>query len=123
MAEKFDTINVGTSQLRPSLAQRMIREGMKTAIIEQNLFGGTCVNVVCILTKVLVASARADFGVLIKGDIDDDIKAVKTRKDAIVRQSNEGGTKWLKTMENLTIYEGHGHLESANTVRVNGNML
>ena len=80
-------------------------------------------NVGRILTKALVAIARADFGVLIKGDIDDDMKAVKARKDAIVRQSNEEGTKWLKTMENLSIYEGHGRLESANTVRVNGDLL
>ena len=33
MAEKFDAIIVGTGQSRPSLAQRTIREGMKTAII------------------------------------------------------------------------------------------
>lgn len=32
---------------------------MKTAIIERKLFGGTCVNVGCIPTKALVASARA----------------------------------------------------------------
>jgi len=131
MAEKFDAIIIGTGQSGPSLAQRMTREGMKTAIIERKLFGGTCVNVGCIPTKALVASARAaymarrgaDFGVSIKGDIDVDMKAVKARKDAIVRQSNEGLTKWLKTMENLTVYEGHGRLESANTVRVNGDLL
>jgi len=103
MAEKFDAIIIGTGQSGPSLAQRMTREGMKTAIIERKLFGGTCVNVGCIPTKALVASARAaymarrgaDFGVSIKGDIDVDMKAVKARKDAIVRQSNEGLTKWL----------------------------
>jgi pyruvate/2-oxoglutarate dehydrogenase complex dihydrolipoamide dehydrogenase (E3) component len=32
-------------------------------------------------------------------------------------------TKWLKTMENLTVYEGHGLLESATSVRVNGKLL
>ena len=131
MAEKFDAIIIGTGQSGPSLAQRMTREGMKTAIIERKLFGGTCVNVGCIPTKALVASARAaymarrgaDFGVSISGDIGVDMKAVRARKDAIVRQSNEGVTKWLKTMENLTVYEGHGRLESANAVRVNGDLL
>ena len=131
MAEKLDAIIIGTGQSGPSLAQRMTREGMKTAIIERKLFGGTCVNVGCIPTKALVASARAaymarrgaDFGVSISGDIGVDMKAVRARKDAIVRQSNEGVTKWLKTMENLTVYEGHGRLESANAVRVNGDLL
>ncbi len=131
MTENFDAIIIGTGQAGPSLAQRMTREGMKTAIIERKLFGGTCVNVGCIPTKALVASARAahmarrgnDFGVAIEGPIKVDMKQVKARKDAIVKQSNDGVTNWLKTMENLTVFEGHGQLESANSVRVNGDLL
>jgi pyruvate/2-oxoglutarate dehydrogenase complex dihydrolipoamide dehydrogenase (E3) component len=131
MATKFDAIIIGTGQSGPSLAQRMTAQGLKTAIIERKLFGGTCVNVGCIPTKALVASARAahmarrgaDFGVVIDGGIAVDMRAVKTRKDSIVRQSNEGLTNWLKGMDNLTVYEGHGSLESANTVRVNDELL
>jgi pyruvate/2-oxoglutarate dehydrogenase complex dihydrolipoamide dehydrogenase (E3) component len=131
MPEKFDAIIVGTGQSGPSLAARMTREGMKTAIIERKLFGGTCVNVGCIPTKTLVASARAahmarrgpDFGVTIDGSITVDMKKVKARKDGVVRQSSEGVTKWLKTMENLTVYEGHGRLEGPTSVRVNGQLL
>ena len=131
MADKFDAIIIGTGQAGPSLAARMTAAGMKTAILERKLFGGTCVNVGCIPTKALVASARAaymagrgaDFGVMIGGDIKVDMKAVKARKDAIVRQSNQGVTNWLKNMDNLTVFEGHGRFESANTVRVNGDLL
>jgi len=131
MSEKFDAIIIGTGQSGPSLAARMTRGGMKTAIIERKLFGGTCVNVGCIPTKTLVASARAaymarrgaDFGVTIDGSITVDMKKVKARKDAVVRQSNQGVTNWLKTMENLTVYEGHGRLEGASSIRVNGELL
>jgi len=131
MVQKFDAIIIGTGQAGPSLAQRMTQEGMKTAIIERKLFGGTCVNVGCIPTKALVASARAahmarrggDFGVTIDGHIKVDMKQVKARKDAIVKQSNSGVTNWLKTMENLTVFEGHGRLESPGSVRVNGDTL
>jgi pyruvate/2-oxoglutarate dehydrogenase complex dihydrolipoamide dehydrogenase (E3) component len=131
MAEKFDAIIIGTGQSGPSLAARMTREGMKTAIIERKLFGGTCVNVGCIPTKALVASARAAYmarrgavyGVAIDGPIAVDMGQVKARMDGIVRQSNEGVTNWLKNMENLTVYEGHGRLESATSVRVNGDLL
>lgn len=73
MSEIFDAIIIGTGQSGPSLAARITREGMKAAIIERKLFGGTCVNVGCIPTETLVASARAaymprrgaDFGVII----------------------------------------------------------
>ena len=131
MADTYDAIIIGTGQSGPSLAARMTREGLKTAIIERKLFGGTCVNVGCIPTKTLVASARAahmarrgaDFGVAIDGPVAVDMKAVKARKDAVVRQSNEGVTNWLKSMDNLTVIEGHGRLESATSVRANGELL
>ncbi len=131
MSEKFDAVIIGTGQSGPSLAARLTTEGMKTAIIERNLFGGTCVNVGCIPTKTLVASARAvhvarrgeEFGVVIDGPIKVDMKRVKARKDAVVRPSNEGVTSWLKNMINLTVYEGHGRLESANSVSINGEVL
>jgi len=48
---------------------------------------------------------------------------VKARKDAIVAQSNQGVTNWLKNMEGLTVYEGHGRLKSDHVVQVNGEFL
>ena len=59
MAIQYDAIVIGTGQSGPSLADRVNREGMKVAVIERHLYGGTCVNVGCIPTKTLVASARA----------------------------------------------------------------
>jgi pyruvate/2-oxoglutarate dehydrogenase complex dihydrolipoamide dehydrogenase (E3) component len=131
MVQKFDAIIIGTGQSGPALAQRLTREGLKTAICERKLFGGTCVNVGCIPTKTLVASARAaymarragDFGVIVGGRINVDMRAVKARKDAIVRQSNQGVTNWLMEMDNLTVFEGHASLDGPNRVRVNDSIL
>ena len=131
MATTFDAIVIGTGQSGPALAARLTGAGLKTAIIERKLFGGTCVNVGCIPTKTLVASARAahmarrgsDFGVVIGGEVAMDMKRVKARKDEVVRQSNEGVTNWLKNMKNLTVFEGHGSFEGADSVRVNGEVL
>ncbi len=61
MSERYDAVIVSTGQSGPSLAARMTKEGMKTAIIERKLFGGICVNVGCVSTKALVASARAAY--------------------------------------------------------------
>jgi pyruvate/2-oxoglutarate dehydrogenase complex dihydrolipoamide dehydrogenase (E3) component len=96
MAQKLDAIVIGTGQSGPSIATRMAKEGMKVAIIERKLFGGTCVNVGCIPTKTLIASARTahvarragDFGVLAGAEINVDMKKVKARKDDVVRGSN-----------------------------------
>jgi len=131
MTEKFDAIVIGTGQSGPALAVRLAKAGRKTAIIERKLFGGTCVNVGCIPTKTLIASARAahvvrngaDYGVAIDGRITVDMMRVKARKDAVVRQSNEGVTKWLRNTPNLTVLEGHARLEGPRAVRVNGRLL
>jgi len=44
MTTKYDAIVIGTGQSGPSLATRLAGVGMKVAIIERKLFGGTCVN-------------------------------------------------------------------------------
>ncbi len=129
-AKKYDAIIIGTGQSGPSLAARMVKEGLKTAIIERKLFGGTCVNVGCVPTKALVASARAahmarraaDFGVVVDS-VQVDMKRVKQRKDEIVRPSNEGVTQWLKGMKNLSVYEGHARFEGMHAVRVGDESL
>jgi pyruvate/2-oxoglutarate dehydrogenase complex dihydrolipoamide dehydrogenase (E3) component len=131
MSRKFDAIIVGTGQAGPALAERLTQAGMKTAIIERKLIGGTCVNVGCIPTKTLVASARAahmarraaEFGVNVAGPVSVDMRRVKERKDEITGASNQGVTQWLGGMEGLTIIHGHARLESGTTVRVNGELL
>src|SRR3979411_1999561 len=110
MTATYDAIFIGTGQAGPFLAHRLAATGMKVALIERKLFGGTCVNTGCIPTKTLVASAYAahmarrasDFGVTIGGAVGIDMKAVKARKDAISGKSRSGVETWLKTMSNCT---------------------
>jgi pyruvate/2-oxoglutarate dehydrogenase complex dihydrolipoamide dehydrogenase (E3) component len=126
MVTTYDAIVIGTGQAGPSLAVRLAGTGMKVAIIERKRFGGTCVNNGCIPTKTLVASARAahiarratEYGVTIDSSITVDMKKVKERKDAVVRRSNEGVEKWLKSTENLTVYEGHARFADTHQIRV-----
>jgi pyruvate/2-oxoglutarate dehydrogenase complex dihydrolipoamide dehydrogenase (E3) component len=51
----FDAIIIGTGQAGPSLAFRLAGAGMKVAVVERHLVGGTCVNTGCTPTKALVA--------------------------------------------------------------------
>src|ERR671913_1861495 len=127
----YDAIIIGTGQAGPSLAGRLASTGKKVAIVERNRFGGTCVNTGCIPTKTLVASARAahvarhagEYGVRINSSIDVDMKKVKERKDDVVRLSNRGLEKWLKSTEKLRVYEGHARFEDTHRVRVGDELL
>jgi pyruvate/2-oxoglutarate dehydrogenase complex dihydrolipoamide dehydrogenase (E3) component len=129
--KKFDAIIIGTGQAGPSLSARLTGAGMKVAVIERKLFGGTCVNTGCIPTKTLVASARAaymarraaDFGVKINSAIAMDMKKVKERKDEVVGRSNHEVPEWMAKMPNLTVFKAHARFEGPRTVSVGDEKL
>lgn len=124
--KRFDAIIIGTGQAGPSLSAKLAGAGMKVAVIERKLFGGTCVNTGCIPTKTLVASARAaymarragDFGVMIDGTVTVDMKKVKERKDDVAGRSNHEIPAWMIKIANLTVFKGHARFESPHTVSI-----
>src|SRR5205814_4459707 len=126
----YDAIVIGTGQAGPYVTSRLAGAGMKVAVIERNVFGGTCVNTGCIPTKTMVASAyaarvaarAAEYGVDV-GPIRVDMKRVKARKDEVSKQSRAGLEDWLRTMEHCTVYDGHARFESAHEVSVGGERL
>jgi pyruvate/2-oxoglutarate dehydrogenase complex dihydrolipoamide dehydrogenase (E3) component len=131
MPNNYDAIIIGTGQSGPALAARLNQEGLKTAVIERKLVGGTCVNVGCTPTKTLVGSARVaylarqagSFGISIDGDVAVDMKRVKARKDEIAGASNQGVTDWLEGMDNVDLIRGHARFVAAHSIEVNGDVL
>jgi len=130
MEQEFDAIIIGTGQSGPSLAERFSRAGKKVAIIEQARFGGSCVNYGCTPTKTLVANAKIahsvrnaqTYGINVSG-FEIDYKAVKARKDNISQTSSINLEKWLRSLPNCTVFQGHASFEGPHDVRVNGSLL
>ncbi len=128
---QFDAIVIGTGQAGPALAARLTGAGMSVAVVERHRFGGTCVNVGCTPTKTLVASARvahmagraAEFGVDLAGAVSVDMARVKARKDKVAGRSSSGVERWMKGLDNCTVYEGHARLEGPGTARVGDDLL
>ncbi|PVE22643.1 FAD-containing oxidoreductase [Microvirga sp. KLBC 81] len=131
MTQVFDAIIIGTGQAGPSLAERLTAAGMKVAIIERQLFGGTCVNTGCMPTKTLVASAYAahlarrgaDYGIALESAIKVDMMRVKARADAVSTNARTGVETWLRGMDGLTVIEGHARFEGPDVVRVGESRL
>jgi pyruvate/2-oxoglutarate dehydrogenase complex dihydrolipoamide dehydrogenase (E3) component len=128
MPEHFDAVVIGTGQGGAPLAVRLGASGRKTAVVERELFGGTCVNVGCTPTKAYVASARAahvarhagELGVQVGGPITVDLAQVKARKDRITGQSRSGVEKWLRNAPNVTVFTGHATLTGPHTLSIAG---
>src|SRR3712207_3695128 len=131
MAEQFEAIVIGAGQAGPSLASRLTAAGMKVALIERQLFGGTCVNTGCMPTKTLIASAYAahlarrgaEYGVAIESPVKVEMGRVKARADTVATAARVGVEKWLRGMSGLTVIEGSARFEGPDVVRVGDNLL
>jgi len=128
--ESFDAIVVGAGQAGPAIAARASKEGLRTAVIERGHFGGTCVNVGCVPTKTLVASARAvhmagrgaEYG-FDAGAIRVDMARVKARKDALVGSSRAGVENWMRGLEQTEVIVGDARFVGPATLEVAGRQL
>jgi pyruvate/2-oxoglutarate dehydrogenase complex dihydrolipoamide dehydrogenase (E3) component len=131
MKQSFDAVVIGAGQAGPSLAGRLVAAGMKVALVERKLFGGTCVNTGCTPTKTMVASAYAahlarrgaDYGVAIASPIVVDMKRVKARADSVSTNARTGLETWLRGLDGLTVIDGHARFEGPDSIRVGGDLL
>ena len=132
MNRNYDAIVIGAGQAGPSLTARFAGAGKSVAIVERNLFGGTCVNAGCTPTKTLIASARIAYdarraqcyGVeLPTTSVAVNMRAVQARKKRIVDAAKSGLENWIRGMPNCTVYKGHARFESARSVSVDGQVL
>ena len=131
MNRRFDAIIIGAGQAGPPMAGRLTAAGLRVAVVERNLFGGTCVNTGCKPTKTLVASAyaaqlarrAAEYGVLLNGDVEIDAKAVALRQQSVSARSRADVEAQLRGMNGCTVFTEHARFRSAHVVAVGDEAL
>lgn len=132
MKKKYDLIILGGGPGGYVASIRASQLGLKTALVEKEKLGGTCLHKGCIPTKALLRSAEvyqqtkqaAEFGVLTE-EVKLDFTKVQERKGKIVSQLHQGVLHLMKKGK-IDIYEGFGSIQSSFpeiTLSVNGNTL
>ncbi len=121
----YDVVVLGAGPGGYVSAIRAAQLGAKTAIIEKEHVGGTCLNVGCIPTKALMKNveilhyidAGKKRGIKIKGELElDYAKAVKT-KDKAVKQLVNGVTGLIASNE-ITLYRGMGTVKADKKIEI-----
>lgn len=99
--------------------------GAEVTVIEKNKLGGTCLNVGCIPTKALLASADVlrtvkeakDFGVVVEGEVKPDFDAIIARKQKVTDEL-VAGIQFLFDKRGVKKIDGFGKLVDKNTIEV-----
>ncbi|HEV2654719.1 MAG TPA: mercuric reductase [Ktedonobacteraceae bacterium] len=123
---QYDVIIIGAGQSGGPLSSAFAQAGRKTALIEREHIGGTCINDGCTPTKTMVASARvayltgrsADYGVHTTGPISIDMTTVRKRKRDIVDSFRSGSERRIKETEGLDLFMGEATFTGPKTVQV-----
>jgi pyruvate/2-oxoglutarate dehydrogenase complex dihydrolipoamide dehydrogenase (E3) component len=113
MTATHDAIVIGAGQAGVPLSTALARAGKKTALIEADEVGGTCINCGCTPTKTMVASARvaylarraADYGVR-TGPVDVDLGVVRQRKRDVVQSFRQGGLSRIESTPGVELIFG-----------------
>src|SRR6516165_12564038 len=123
--ENFDAIVLGTGQAGKPLALELGAAGCRTAVIEREHVGGTCVNVGCTPTKTMVASARVaylarragDYGVRV-GPVAIARPRFRERKRKIVNEFRRGSERGIVRTRGLDLIMGEARFTGPRSLEV-----
>jgi pyruvate/2-oxoglutarate dehydrogenase complex dihydrolipoamide dehydrogenase (E3) component len=116
---------IGSGQAGTPLCQALANAGLRTALVEREHVGGTCVNEGCTPTKTMVASGRvaylarrgADYGVH-TGSISIDMERVRERKRAIVDSFRGGNERRIEKTLNLELIFGEASFTGPRSIQL-----
>ena len=122
--ETYDVIVIGGGPGGYVAAARTARLGMKTALVEKEALGGTCLNWGCIPTKSLLRNAEIihllgrgrAFGFSFDNLVVDYAAAHKRSRQVVMRQNRRVAA--LMKNAGITVYEGTAHFTGSDTLMV-----
>ncbi len=125
MTSSYDAIIIGAGQAGYPLSTALAGAGWRTALVEREHVGGTCINEGCTPTKTMVASARiaylagrgADYGVR-TGQVKVDMVKVRERKRKIVNDFRSGDERRIRSTPGLDLLIGQASFTGPRTVAV-----
>jgi mycothione reductase len=127
--KKYDVIVIG-SGCGASIVDEALAHGLNVALVDKGPLGGTCANLGCIPSKMLIFAADRIAEIQegkrlgIEANIKNiDFNFIMERMRKTVRQGQQHMRQELSHVENLDFYEGEGHFVDDYTIEVNGEKI
>jgi dihydrolipoamide dehydrogenase len=124
MAQTFDVVVIGAGPGGYVAAIRSAQLGFKTALVEREFLGGVCLNVGCIPSKAMITATHLlhkaqhnfkDMGLMIKGNIDVDMKQLVAWKQSVCDKMS-GGVAQLCKGYGVTVLKGEAEFKSSKEI-------
>jgi mycothione reductase len=127
--KQYDVIVIG-SGAGSLVVDEALAKGLKVALVDKGPLGGTCLNLGCVPSKMLIypADRMVEIQEASKLGIVAEIKnidfaSIMERMRKSRRESQEYVMKGIKEPENLDLYENEGHFVEDYTMAVNGETI
>ncbi|HEX2856798.1 MAG TPA: mycothione reductase [Propionibacteriaceae bacterium] len=121
--DHFDLAIVGSGSGNSLLDERF--SGMKVALIDRGVFGGTCLNNGCIPTKMFVIPADYAIAPREAGRLGVDLTLRATQYDQIrdrvfgrIDPISRDGLRWREQSDNVTVFEGTASFDDPHTLSI-----
>jgi mycothione reductase len=127
--KNYDVIVIG-SGCGTIITEEAVAHGLKTALVDRGPLGGTCLNLGCIPSKMLIYPADRiaeieEAGKLgIEAEIKNiDFKSIMARMRRNIRENQSHIREGIKQAKGLDFYQGEGHFTGDYTLEVNGQKI
>jgi len=128
-SEKFDVIVIGSGS-GGEIVNAALGQGFSVAWVDKGPLGGTCLNVGCIPSKMLIYPADRIVEIQeaeklgIRAEIKDvDFGAIMKHMKEPIRESHEHMQQGLQDIDNFQYFKGEGHFISDYTIEINGEQI
>ena len=127
--KRYDLIVIG-SGCGMTIASEALNHGLKVGVVDKGPLGGTCLNLGCIPSKILIYAADRAMEVQearklgIEAEIRRiDFGSIMERMRKSIKEGQDSMRRGIAASKNLDFYEGEGHFVSDYTLEVNGHRI
>jgi dihydrolipoamide dehydrogenase len=127
--KQYDVVVIG-SGAGSLISEAAVSKGLKVAVVDKDTLGGTCMNLGCIPSKMLIYAADrvTEIQEAEKLGIHAEIKSIDFRYIMQrMRKSRQESRKYvrkgIRDSKNLDLYEGVGHFIKAYTMEIDGKKI
>ncbi|TPG09821.1 mercuric reductase [Rhodanobacter glycinis] len=127
-AARYQLLIVGAGSAGLVAAEAAAALGVRVALVERHLIGGTCLNTGCVPSKTLIRTARAyadmrdaaRYGARVPGDIQVDFAAAMERVRHVRSHLSGGDSVRRLAADGVDVFFGNAQFTGADSLTVNG---